>query len=100
VQAKPRLQGGAGVIESLGWCGKKVRNADGREGVIRSEDLVLSYCTLSIRVSDGSLDTVELNGCGKDSGSLGWEWYCADFDGGPQWLILGDHNQSHRDHRP
>jgi hypothetical protein len=81
------------MIESLGWQGKKVRNKDGREGVIRSEDMVLSYCTLTIRVSDGSLDTVELNGRGKDSGSLGWEYYCEDFDGGPRWLTLGDHNE-------
>lgn len=79
-------------LDDLGWRGKKVRNKDGREGVIRGEDAVLSYCTLTIRVSDGSLDTVELNGSGKDSGSLGWEWFCENFDGGARWLKLGDHN--------
>jgi hypothetical protein len=82
------------MIDNFGWKGKKVRNVDGREGVIRGEDLVLSYCTLTIRVSDGNQETVTLNGSGKDYGSLGWEWFCENFDGGPRWLILGDHNQA------
>lgn len=80
------------TTEGLGWRGKKVRNQDGREGIIRGEDDTCGYCTLTIKISDGSLDEVTLNSEGKDFGSLGWEWYCENFDGGARWLKLGDHN--------
>lgn len=79
-------------LDDYGWRGKKVRNKDGREGVIRSEFAVLWYLTLTIKVSDGTEDKVELNADGKDGGSLGWEWWCENFSGGACWLPLGDHN--------
>lgn len=72
-----------------GWEGTQVRNKDGREGIIEADYAVLCYRTLTIRVSDGSSEIVELNGEDADTGAIGWEWYCADFDGGPRWLDLG-----------
>lgn len=77
---------------SLGWKGKNVRHSDGRTGLIRAESPGFCHCGLSIAVDGGGEDRVQLNSNSSDSGSTGWEWLCEDFDGGPKWLPLGDHN--------
>ncbi|MFK4706059.1 hypothetical protein ABIC83_002898 [Roseateles asaccharophilus] len=78
-----------------GWRGIKVRNADGRTGKITSDYEGFLHRALSIEVDGGGSDYIQLNSDAKDSGSLAWEWWCAEFDGpsGPgAWLVLGDHN--------
>lgn len=77
----------------LGWKGKKVRHADGRAGIIETAYAGFCHCTISIAVEGGGADTVQLNSTGFDSGSLGWEWLCEEFAGGPKWLPLGDHTR-------
>lgn len=75
----------------MSWQGIKVRHADGRTGVIRSDYAGFLHRTLSIKVDGGGDDSVQLNSNGPDTGTPGWEWYCENFCGGPRWLVLGDH---------
>lgn len=75
----------------LGWRGKKVRNEDGRTGVIYKEFVGFGFAGLDIRVDDGVEGYVQLNTLGKDSGDTGWSWWCEEFSGGARWIPLGDH---------
>jgi len=74
------------------WKGKKVRNCDGRKGVIQRVSINFTEVDLIIQVADGSSAKVTLNHTFRDSGEQGWFWLCEDFSGGPHWLVLGDHN--------
>ena len=78
------------MSDDLGWIGKKVRNADGREGVISSEISGFCFRHLTLTMPNGTTDHVQLNVDGEDRGGIGWEWHCENFDGGPKWLILGN----------
>ena len=75
-----------------GWAGIKVRHADGRTGVIRSDYTGFAHRALTIEIDGGGKDHVQLNADGPDSGSKGWEWWCEHFSSGPCWLKLGDHS--------
>lgn len=78
---------------SIGWQGKQVRHRDGRTGEICGESIAAGQCRLSIAV-DGGVDVdVQLSLDSKDSGSLGWEWFCENFLGRPVWLPLGDQSE-------
>lgn len=79
-------------MSTLGWRGKTVRNADGRQGKITGEYTGFCHASLTITVTDGEAATVQLNSNGPDTGETGWEWWCEEFSGGPCWLPLGDHN--------
>ncbi|MBA9859434.1 hypothetical protein [Ralstonia insidiosa] len=82
------------MSENLGWKGKRVKHADGRSGVIRSESRGFCFVGLTIAI-DGSDATewLQLNSNGQDTGALGWSWD-ASFDDAPEnWLPLGDHNK-------
>lgn len=81
-------------MSELGWRGKPVRNADGRQGRITGEHTVFSEAQLTITVDGGEKATVRLNSDGPDAGELGWEWLCEEFSGGARWLPLGDHNSA------
>lgn len=76
------------------WVGIKMRNHDGRTGVIRSEFEGFAHRHLTIAVDDGAESTVELSALGNDSGETGWYWLCENFSCGPAWLLLGDHNKT------
>lgn len=81
------------MSDDLGWTGTKVRNADGREGVISHELSGFLFRSLTLSMPDGTEDQVQLSADGKDSGAADWEWYCENFDGGPRWLALGNQNK-------
>lgn len=79
----------------MSWKLKKVRNVDGRTGVISVDAPGCAHRGLHIKCEDGSSGYVQLNADGQDSGDRGWEWFCEGFDralGGPCWIALGDHN--------
>lgn len=77
-----------------GWKGTRVRNGDGRAGVITGDWPGFLHRLLAITVDGGGEAHVQLNSNGRDSGEAGWEWYCETFDGGARWLPLGDHWRS------
>jgi hypothetical protein len=79
----------------MSWLRKRVRNLDGREGIITHEEKgFFAEITLKLTVSDGTEAKIILENYdgGADKGEAGWQWLCEDFAGGPSWLILGDHN--------
>jgi hypothetical protein len=82
----------------MSWKSMKVRNADGRAGVIASDTYHgLPCCGLHIKCGDGSTGYVQLNAEGKDSGDKGWEWLCKNHDqaiGAACWIALGNHNHA------
>lgn len=79
-------------MNKLGWCGKRVRHLDGRTGVIRIESVGFGHVSLHIDADDNSKAVVWLNARDLDGGAQGWAWLCENFDGGPHWLPLGNHN--------
>lgn len=74
------------------WKGIKVRNADGREGCIATDYQGFGHRVLTLAIPGKPDAQVQLNSWGNDSGETGWTWLCEDFQGGPKWLLLGDHN--------
>jgi len=79
-------------MSRYGWKGKRVVNADGREGLIFGEHEGFCHVALVIHVEGGNDAHIQLNSDGKDSGEMGWRWLCENFSDGPSWLSLGDHN--------
>ena len=73
-----------------GWLGKRVRNIDGRTGVIAIEDGFGHLLDLHIDCVDGTKAKVSLKKHGRDSGESGWQWWCPEFAERPAWLPLGD----------
>lgn len=76
-------------IDSLGWKGKRVRRADGIEGVIVSEDINFDYCYCRVRMDDGSRDSFTLCANEDNREARGWSWWCDAFSEGARWLELG-----------
>ncbi|MBA9846779.1 hypothetical protein [Ralstonia pickettii] len=78
---------------NLGWKGKRVKHADGRTGVIRSESCGFCFVGLTIAI-DGIEGTewVQLNSNGPDTGAFGWCWNASIGEEPENWLPLGDHN--------
>lgn len=79
----------------MSWKNIKVRNADGRTGVIAVDAPGFAHRGLHIKCADGTTGYVQLNADGQDSGDKEWEWFCEGYDpalGGPRWIALGDHN--------
>lgn len=79
-------------MTEFGWKGNRVRDIDGRTGVICDEWAGFMHLAIQIRCADGATDIVQLNSNGADSGATGWQWLCLNFNGGPHWLPLGDHS--------
>ena len=79
-------------MDETGWKGTRVRNVDGRTGVVRDTYSGFLHVGLHLSVNDGERAYVQLNSDGPDSGETGWQWFCETFDGGPAWLPLGDHS--------
>jgi len=73
-----------------GWHGKKVRNVDGRTGVIAVEDGFGPCLDLHIECNDGTKAKVKLNARRGDSGDAGWQWWCPEFADRGAWLPLGE----------
>jgi len=73
-----------------GWLGKKVRNIDGRQGVIGMEDGFGPCLDLYIDCEDGTKAKVRLNEHRRDDGESGWQWWCPEFGEKGAWLPLGD----------
>ena len=71
------------------WKGIKVKNVDGRTGVIAADYSGFLHRVLTIRVDGGGEGRVQLNSDGPDTGEAGWSWWC-EFDGGARWLTLSD----------
>lgn len=80
-------------MSSLGWVGKQVRHRDGRTGSITGEFVGFGFAGLTISIADTDSPTayVQLNTSGPDTGEAGWEWWCPNFEGGAQYISLGDH---------
>ena len=74
------------------WRGIRVRNIDGRTGVIVSDHPEHLRRTLTIECVDGGESVVQLNSQAPDSGELGWRWFCLTFGAYGGWLCLGHHN--------
>jgi hypothetical protein len=77
-------------VSELGWVGKKVRHPDGRAGTIRGEFIGFGFAGLTLAVDGGGEAYVQMNVQGADGGEAGWQWWCANLFGGPDWLPLGD----------
>lgn len=73
-----------------GWERKKVRNRDGRTGVIEEADGFAHWLDLHIRCDDGTKAVVKMNARGQDGGDPGWQWWCESFGSAGAWLPLGD----------
>lgn len=74
-----------------GWKGCKVRNIDGRAGIVRRERPDFMGVELVLEVEGGGEARVQLNANFPDTGEAGWSWYCDHFDGAAAWLPLGSH---------
>ncbi len=77
-------------MSGYGWTGIRARHKDGREGIIRENP---GWCWVDLHIEhDGkTIGTVSIIANGTaDKGDRGWEWLCENFNGGPQWLPLGD----------
>lgn len=71
-----------------GWVGMRVKNADGREGIIVEEVKCGPLLSLWALVDGEKMMIWRLNAHGPDSGEPGWSWYCENFSGGPRWLCF------------
>ncbi len=76
----------------MGWAGKRVKHADGREGKIKREAPGFCHVGLFIIDTDGGTAYVQLNSNGPDSGETGWSWMFAHQSDPECWGRLGDHN--------
>jgi hypothetical protein len=79
-------------LDDTGWKGAKVRNAQGRTGVVFDAYAGFLHVGLHLAIDGGGRAYVQLNSDGRDSGESGWQWFCENFDGGAAWLPLGDHS--------
>lgn len=72
---------------TFGWLHTKVRNVDGRKGVVIKEEPVGEYdLKLRIATDSGKVVTIRLNNPGPDSGDPDWQWLDSESD---RWYDLG-----------